>query len=285
MPSIRAARSADVEAIAAFTTDTFSWGDYVADAFVTWLDDPHTEVAVAADDEDAPVALARVRMLSAKEGWISAARVRPDHRRRGIGSALNDWCVEWIRSQGGIVARLQIESWNEPAHNQVLGIGYRPVAAVGNSFREIGSDNMEPDTNGGKRSTAPERLDRSPRTEADLAFVAWSTSELARAARGMVAVEPWAWRRMTKDDATSARVWGCPYGWIIGDNDDDALVVRWMVCTPDDADQLVKATVDLAHEQGVNELHVATPDVEWLTAALRHHTLEFHPTRLYEKPI
>lgn len=285
MPTIRAARRADADAIAAFTSDTFSWGDYVADSFVSWLEDPDVEVAVAADDEDEPVALARVRMLSDREGWISAARVRPDHRRRGIGSALNDWCVDWIGRQGGIVARLQIETWNEPAHKQVLGLGYRAVVQVTNSFRRIGSDGLEPDTNGGRRTTAPERLDRAPRTEADLAYVAWSTSDLARAARGMVAIDPWAWRRMTKDDATSSRVWGCPYGWVMAERQDDTLVVRWVVCTPDDADKLVKATVDLAHAQSVDELHVVAPDVEWLTAALDRHTDEVHPTRLYEKPI
>ena len=285
MATIRPARAGDVSAIAEFTTGTFSWGDYVAEAFPEWLDDAHTAVAVAVDGEDRAVGLARVRMLSAREGWISAARVHPDHRRRGVGSSLNDWCVDWIRGRGGVVARLQIETWNEAAHNQVLGLGYRAVARVGNAIREIAADSMEPVTNGGQRSTAPERLDRAPRAEADLAYVAWSTGELARAARGMIAVEPWAWRRMSKDDATAAAVWHCPSGWILADRDEETLTVRWMVCTPDDADRLVKATVDLAHAQGVSRLHTATPDVHWLTTALVHHGLDHHPTRLYEKPL
>ena len=35
---IRPARADDQPAIAAFTTDTFSWGDYVSDVFLDWLD-------------------------------------------------------------------------------------------------------------------------------------------------------------------------------------------------------------------------------------------------------
>lgn len=285
MPTIRAARPADAGAIAEFTTDTFSWGDYVSREFPHWLDDPKVEVGVVTDEHDVPVALARVSMLSDREGWLSAARVHPDHRRRGLGSALNDWCVEWIRGRGGLVARLQIETWNEPAHNQVLTLGYRSVARVVNGSRPVGDDGMEPGTNGGKRSKAPERLDRAPTAEADLAYIAWSTSDLARAARGMIAVHPWAWRRMTKDDATSARVWSCPSGWIIGELDEDVFVIRWLVCTPDDADRLVKAAVDLAHDQTATDVEVAVPEVEWLTTTLSHHGFELFPTRLYEKPI
>lgn len=282
---IRAAEKRDADVIASFTTDTFWWGDYVADSFLDWLEEPATQVAVATDEEDQPVALARVRMLAAREGWLSAARVHPDHRRRGLGSALNDWCVDWVASQGGSVVRLQIETWNGAAHNQVLSLGYRTVATVLNGERSVSGGEIEPATNGGKRTPAEERLDRAPRAEAEGAYIAWSTSELARAAHGLFAVEPWAWRRMTQIDAHSARTWFCPSGWVMADEEQERLVVRWMVATPEDAGLLVRATVDLAQERGLEGLHVAVPSVDWMQDALRSNGLEVHPTHIYEKPL
>lgn len=282
--SIRPAERRDSDAIAEFTTDTFSWGDYVAESFLEWLEEPGTEVAVATED-DRPVALARVRLLTPREGWLSAARVHPDYRRKGFGSLLNDWCVEWVASQGGSVVRLQIETWNEAAHNQVLRLGYRPVATVMNAWRSVSSVHIEPATNGGRRTQADERLDRAPRAEAEGAYIAWSTSGLARAAHGLFPVEPWAWRRMTPEDVHSARIWFCPSGWVMAEEDEDELMVRWMVSTADDAELLARATVDLAQERNVVELHVAVPAIDWLEKALAASGMEMHQSRLYEKPL
>ncbi|MFP3913312.1 MAG: N-acetyltransferase family protein [Actinomycetota bacterium] len=284
-PLIRPAERRDADVIAAFTTDTFSWGDYVGEAFLDWLDEPATQVAVAADSDDRPVAIARVRMLSDREGWLSAARVHPDHRRRGLGSALNDWCVGWVESRGGAVVRLQIEEWNDAAINQVEGLGYRPVATVVNADRAVADTGIEPATNGGRRKRAEERLDRAPRAEAEGAFIAWSTSELARAAHGLYPVEPWAWRRMIQDDARRGQTWFCPSGWVMAEQGDERLVVRWMVATPEDAGQLVRATVDLAQERGSPGVHLVVPSLEWMADALSHNGFQSHPSLIFEKPL
>lgn len=282
---LRLARLSDAPAIAAFTSDTFSWGDYVADEFPSWLHEPEMGVVVATDGSDRPIAVARVRMLSRKEGWLSAARVHPDHRRKGLGSALNNWCVEWIAGRGGAVARLQIETWNEAAHNQVLGLGYRPVMGAVNAERPVGTDPMHPDTNGGRRTRGEERLDRAPQAEADLAYIAWSTSDLARASRGMFPVDLWAWRQMTEHDVSGTPIWFCPAGWVMADREDDQMIVRWPVTTLDDAPLLIKAITDLAHEKGIQRLHMAGPDVPWLTSALETHAFECHPSRIYAKTL
>lgn len=282
---IRPAEKRDADPVAAFTTDTFSWGDYVADSFLDWIEEPATQVAVATDEEDRPVAMARVRMLGPREGWLSAARVHSHHRRRGLGSALNEWCVDWVADQGGSVVRLQIEPWNEAAHNQVLRLGYRIVATVVNAERSVPRKEIEPATNGGRRTRAEERLDRAPRAEAEGAFIAWSTSDLARASHGLFPVEEWAWRRMAPADAHSAGTWFCPSGWVMADEEEDRLVVRWLVATPDDADLLIRAAVDLAQERQLEALHVAVPSVDWVEEALRSNSLEIHPTHIYEKPL
>ena len=98
--------------IRSFTEDTFVWGDYVGREFPTWLDRPDELAIVAADDNDSPVAVARVGLLSEAEAWLSGARVHPDHRRQGIGSVMNDFGVEWARERGAKVIRLATEEDN-----------------------------------------------------------------------------------------------------------------------------------------------------------------------------
>lgn len=280
---IRLARPDDAAAIAAFTTATFSWGDYVGEEFPHWLDEANTRVGVGTDGSDRPVAVVRVEMLSPGEGWLSAVRVHPDHRRRGLGSALNDWCVAWVADQGGLVCRLQIETDNLAAHNQVLRLGYRPVMAVFNSERPT---RLPPDSNGAKPTPPLERLQRAPRAESDLAFMAWSTGELARHARGMFAVEPWAWRRLAEPDLGGGVLWVCPSGWVLTDEEDTHLAVRWIMCSPEDTDRLLGAVVDLAEKRSSDTISVAVPDVDWLTAALdRFGFAAAHATRIYEKPL
>lgn len=282
-PTIRPARLDDAEAIAAFTMGTFTWGDYVGDQFPTWLDESATEVAVATDEDDRPIALARVKMLGPREGWLSAARVNPDHRRRGLGSALNDWCVDWVASQGGVVCRLQIETVNEAAHNQVLQLGYRPVISVLNAAR---STNPASDSNGAGHTPVPERLTKAPKAEADLAYIAWSTSEVGRRARGMFAAETWSWRRLREDDVAAGPLLASPSGWAIAESLEGELTVRWITCGPEDVDRLLRAIIDLARDRKDDTIQVIVPDVEWMaTALLRLGFITDHASRIYEKPV
>lgn len=282
---LRPANEEDAAAIATFTADTFSWGDYVSEGFATWLKDPDVAVVVAVDESDTAVALAKVRMLAPREGWLAAARVHSDHRRQGLASALNDWCVDWVGRRGGLVARLQIETWNEPAQAQVVSLGYRPVASVINGFRAVGSTDLAPVTNGGRRSATPDSLQQSPAAEAESAYVAWATSDLARAAHGLFASETWAWRRVGAHDVRTEPTWYSSSGWVIVREEDDNLTVGWLVCNPDDAGRLIRSTLDLALDHSAASLDVALPDVDWLRDVLITHGFEIHPSRIYEKTV
>ena len=125
---IRPARAEDVASIGRWTQDTFIWGDYVPEMMGGWLEEPDSLVIVCVYDDDIPVALSRAQLLSPTEAWLSAARVHPEHRRSGMGMAMNDHAVEWARSHGALVARLVIEDSNEAARGQVMRSNYRPAS-------------------------------------------------------------------------------------------------------------------------------------------------------------
>ncbi len=64
--TIRPATTADHEYISSWTSETFSWGDYVGDAFNDWLEDEDGTVIVA-EVGGYPVSLGRIRMVSESE--------------------------------------------------------------------------------------------------------------------------------------------------------------------------------------------------------------------------
>ncbi len=194
--TIRPATTADHEYISSWTSETFSWGDYVGDAFNDWLEDEDGTVIVA-EVGGYPVSLGRIRMVSESEAWSNAMRVHPDYRRAGIGSAVGDAMSKWARGAGVRVIRLAVEDWNEPAQNQVVKAGYR---SLGNWLwvqRGIGDSSPVPEGNGGIRVKGFEALRPVHSAEAEPALLSWSGGELARAAHGLFGIG-WTWQRLTK---------------------------------------------------------------------------------------
>ncbi len=266
---IRPARTEDHAAILAFTANTFSWGDYVGDAFHTWLADSNAHVAVATVD-DRPVAVARGVMMSATEGWMHGARVHPEHRRKGLATRLNHHLCEWASAQGALIVRLMIESWNEAAQRQVEAAGYRRVCEWANAVRRLGSE-PDPVTNGGRRVPGDEQLVVGTRAEIEPAWVAWSQSQLARVGRTLVP-RGWLMRRMVRADleqavAGRALLHG-PSGWIIAEEEDEGMFVPLVVANDTDAYRLVRALVDRADRRGYPRVRVMAPSVEWMVDAL-----------------
>lgn len=262
-PVIRPGRITDLGALETFTSETFSWGDYVPASFERWLSQDASSVAVAVDEEDVPIALARAVLVSDTEMWLHAARVHPDHRRRGLASAINEHLLDWGRAHRAIVARLLIEDWNEAAQTQVATAGYRPVSAWVWAHRAILDRDPQPTGNGGKRVPGPERLKIAHAVEAESAFLAWSTSSLMRMGRGLFAAG-WTWRRLKVDDlATAAKsrtFFESPSGWaMITTEELGAMSVDWMMATPDDTFRLVRAILDRAIETDARNLAFFAP--------------------------
>ena len=286
---IRPARPEDQAVIAAFTADTFEWGDYVADAFDSWMEDPSGRILIAANEVDEAIGMARATMLSPSEAWAQAARVHPDHRRQGIAGSLTQAGEAWATERGAVVMRLVTEDWNEPAQRQVEKSGYRLVAKWAMAQRDIGSSVPAIPGNGGRRAPAAERLQSAPVHEVESPFLIWSTGDLIIAAHGLFPAVGWMWRRMGLDDVVQAArqrsLWGCPSGWLIGTVEDDRFWVPWIATGPEDAHRLLKAAVDLAEEQGTERLRILIPQTDWLLQAARRTGMELNPLLLYEKTL
>lgn len=258
--TIRPARNDDVATVTPWTTDTFSWGDYVPDRMPIWLEDPDSAVLVSADDKDVPVALAHVTMLSTTEAWIEGARVHPDHRRLGLGSELNDAGVAWARERGGRVIRLATEADNEAAISQVDRLGYREVSRWVHASLEVDPTYHAPEQH---------RLRKAPGSDAEAAWLFWAASDLAREGRELIA-NHWQWRIARPDDVTTGgELLQSPAGWVsLRQPEDDWIITRWFATTPEGLLALLDGLLDLAAQRSVTELDVKLPNLGWTAEAI-----------------
>ena len=288
-PSIRPARPADQEAIAAFTSDTFEWGDYVSAVLPEWLGEADGRVLVATDGEDRPVALGRGLLLSRREVWLQGMRVRAEWRRRGLGSAITERLITWARGRGAQVARLGIEDWNEAAQRQVASIGFRPVGSWLVARQAIESETSpETPSNGGKRAKARRRLEQAPSSEAEPAWVSWRSGPLVGPSRGMHVVN-WKWTTLEFEELREAgrrgNLWSSQAGWALVRPDDVQMAVGWLECGPDDAIDMVRSLIDLAVAADTDRLQITVPAVGWVEQALADTGFEMMTLLVYERPL
>jgi GNAT superfamily N-acetyltransferase len=274
---IRPARAEDVTSIEPWTQDTFDWGDYVPEMMADWLGEPDSLVIVCVYGDDIPVALSRVQLLSSTEAWLSAARVHPDHRRSGMGMAMNDHAVEWARSHGALVARLAIEEDNEAARAQVLQSGYRRTGRWSYATAPMSI---------GRRLSPEERLRAGTTMDADAAWTFWSQSDLAHAARDLISLG-WRWRKASRPDLERAvnahDFYQSPGGWVIVASDEEGLSVPWLASTAPDAPLLLQGLRDLLRDRGGGRVEAMVPVTVWSVEALQREGFEVHPTEIFSK--
>lgn len=260
---LREARLEDVDAISVWTQNTFSWGDYIADAMPRWLGESNSNVVVCTVEEE-PVAVARALMLSGTEGWLEGARVHPDFRRSGMGRAMNGAGVEWVRQQGGQVARLATDEDNRAAVTQVGKLGYRKTSSWMYTKFEVQ-----------RTQVASERHRLTPAGPADLdaAWMSWSSGELHAAGRGLIA-KGWRWRKARPEDLTDADPPGGFFssmnGWAtVMLREPDWMQVNWFETQQHLAPGLVEGLLTRAREEGADRLTLQSPNVDWMNETLR----------------
>jgi ribosomal protein S18 acetylase RimI-like enzyme len=276
--SIRTARGTDVAKIVPWTTDTFSWGDYVPERIEVWLEDPDSEVLVSVDENDSPIALCHVAMLSATEGWLEGARVHPERRRSGVGSALNHAGVVWARERGARVVRLSTEASNLAARNQVKRLGYREVSRWLHAGFKVDRTH---------RTSERYRMRPAPGSDAEAAWIFWAGGELARASRELIPLG-WQWRTARPDDLNGAAgdLVQSAAGWAsIEQPEDDWVRVNWIASTPEDMLGLIDGLLDLAAEREASELDVKLPDLPWTSEAIVRSGSEPNPVIVLSKPV
>lgn len=261
-PKVRPATPEDVAHIASWTIDTFEWGDYIAERLPEWLNDSTAHVVVSVNRDDRPIGVANTRMISPGEAWLEGARVHPDHRRSGIGSAMNRAGTDWARSQGARVARLATEGTNEAPQHQALAIGYRLASTWSVARLESRRPRLDDDR----------RLRPSPSADIDPAWMLWSVGDLAAAGKELIS-HGWRWRTARRGDLEAANLAGtlfqCPSGWAIVEQPaPDTLRTGWLTTTMEDAPHLLDALVDLGGSFGVETVRVFVPAVPWMVETL-----------------
>jgi GNAT superfamily N-acetyltransferase len=113
----------DRDEVLSFCVGTFDWGDYIDEVYDVWLNGSDSLLLVA-EAEGKPVGILHARLMNHGRAWLEGLRVRPSHRRMGVGRALTEEAFEVLRRTGHRSVRLLIESNNEASKALALGQGF-----------------------------------------------------------------------------------------------------------------------------------------------------------------
>ncbi len=124
---VRRAVQEDIPHVIEFTRNTYAWGDYVPRVIADWVSAGTAYVAI---EGDAVLGVVNMELLPTGVAWLEGIRVRPDSRRRGVGTILTRHVLDIARRSGASYAMLMVADWNEPSHGLVRKLGFRPVMTL-----------------------------------------------------------------------------------------------------------------------------------------------------------
>jgi GNAT superfamily N-acetyltransferase len=201
--AVRRARASDKDAVLTFASRTWDGWDYIPEVWDEWLiaDDGVLLVATG-QDEDRPIAMTRLAVLSRDEGWLEGIRVDPAVRGRGVATNLQIAELAWAHAHELRVLRYMtgegnIGSIKLGAHHGFLPIGDR---------RYHGRSGSDPD-GAGDRPAALDALRGSSvllATDTDPAAIEaiWdivASDATFRSGRGLYEDRPWAIQRLDRE--------------------------------------------------------------------------------------
>lgn len=115
---IRDAKPSDKQAVLDFCKATFSWGDYIADVWDSWILQGNLFVAV---ENDVPIGLSHLVIVDNRQAWLEGIRIHHNHRRKGYGRRIISHCESITNSK---TIRMIIESDNTPSIDLAKSMGY-----------------------------------------------------------------------------------------------------------------------------------------------------------------
>ncbi len=125
---VRIAELDDRKRVLAFTSSTFSWGDYIERVFDRWLNDESGRLLVA-EAEGMVVGLSFVKLTKKGEAWLQGGRVDQNYRRTGVGEAMTKECLRIAKEEmNASVARVITDKTNLPPQRLLTKLGFRVVS-------------------------------------------------------------------------------------------------------------------------------------------------------------
>ena len=126
---IRLARKSDRVPILGFCKNTFSWGDYIEDAWDEWLEDPRGALYVSDYDNENAIGLAHVSLCPDKQNiWIEGVRVRHDYRRLNVASELIQRMIDFGIGKGASDALGIVSDANAASRRMIEKLGFLPIS-------------------------------------------------------------------------------------------------------------------------------------------------------------
>jgi ribosomal protein S18 acetylase RimI-like enzyme len=125
---VRVARKDDRKRVLEFTSNTFSWGDYIQRVLERWFNDRSGRLLVAEADGTV-VGLSFVKLTKKGEAWLQGGRVEKSHRREGVGSAMINECLRIAREEmNASTARVITDKTNLPPQKLLTKLGFKVVS-------------------------------------------------------------------------------------------------------------------------------------------------------------
>lgn len=124
---IRPAMPADTRGMLEITRPVWDGNDYVPFVWQRWLADPHSYVSVA-EVLGRIVGLMHVDIQQDGTAWLEGIRVREDVQSRGIGQAMLEDAIGWLRGAGYPRLRLATYGGNPASNRLARKAGLREVA-------------------------------------------------------------------------------------------------------------------------------------------------------------
>jgi GNAT superfamily N-acetyltransferase len=202
--AVRRARAADKDVVLAFASQTWDGWDYIPEVWDEWLtaDDGVLLVATTQDDDDRPIAITRLAVLSRDEGWLEGIRVDPALRGRGVATNLQIAELAWARAHDLRVLRYLTGQGNEGSIKLGAHHGFRTIGDRRFHGRSAGDD----DEPGDRLATlaALQVAGVLMTTDADTAAVdvAWrivETDATFQAGGQLYEDRPWTVQRLDRD--------------------------------------------------------------------------------------